>query len=554
MNEKSYVKKFIEQPIKDNWNLPAFTDYKKETFTYAEVARKIARFHLMFEKAGVKKGDKIALIGKNSARWGIVYLSVISYGAVIVPILSDFHSNDIHHIVNHSDAVALFLNKNIWDKIDENKMPNLRAIISLDDFNILAQKKRENVKKAFGNLDKSFEKKYGKNFTKDKVVYNANSKNELASIVYTSGTTGFSKGVMLPYQSLYANVNFAWQNMKLEAGYKTVSFLPLAHSFGCAFDFLWPFSRGVHIHFLSRIPTPQIILKAFAEVKPDIIFAVPLILEKIYKKQILPILNKKSVNLISKVPILNSVVYKKIKDKLDTAFGGNFSQIILGGAPLSKEVNDFLKKIKFRYTVGYGMTECGPLISYNHWSTTKSGSAGKIITPLTAKIDSDNPQKKAGEIMVKGANVMLGYYKNKEATEKVLDSNGWLHTGDLGVLDKDNFVYIRGRNKSMILGPSGENIYPEEIEAVINNMPLVQESVVVDDQNNKLVALIYPDYEDADKQGLSDSSIEKLIKDLRTEINNNLPRYKQISRIQIYPNEFEKTPKKSIKRFLYHID
>ena len=554
MTDKNFVRDFIEQPIKDHWNITSMSDYKSESFTYAEVAKKIARLHIMFEACDVKKGDKIALIGKNSSRWAMVYLASVTYGAVIVPILSDFHANDIHHIINHSDSVALFLSEEIWNNVDENKISNVRAIINLKDFSVLTQKRKEKVQEVYDTLDDLFQKKYGDSFGPESVNYGDIPNSELGVISYTSGTTGFSKGVMLPLNSLAANLKFAWNNLDLFAEERIVSFLPLAHSFGCAFDFLWPFSRGAHIHFLSRIPTPQIILSAFGDVKPHVIFSVPLIMEKIYKKQILPMLGKTPVKLMTKVPGINNMIYKKIKDKLSNAFGGNFKEIILGGAPMSKEVGQFFDKIKFKYTVGYGMTECGPLIAYESWDKTKPGSAGRIIDPLTARIDSDDPEKKVGEIMVKGENVMRGYYKNPEATEKVLDADGWLHTGDLGIIDKDGFVFIRGRNKSMILGPSGENIYPEEIEAQINNMPYVQESVVISDEKNRLKALVYPDYEEADAKNLSDDDLQKIIQDLRIEVNKKLPKFKQISRIKLFPNEFEKTPKKSIKRFMYEVE
>ena len=554
MTDKNFVKDFIEQPIKDHWNITSMSDYKSESFTYAEVAKKIARLHIMFEECDVKKGDKIALIGKNSSRWAMVYLASVTYGAVIVPILSDFHANDIHHIINHSDSVALFLSEDIWNNVDENKISNVRAIISLKDFSVLTQKRKEKVQEVYDTLDDLFQKKYGDSFGPESVDYGDIPNSELGVISYTSGTTGFSKGVMLPLNSLAANLKFAWNNLDLFAEERIVSFLPLAHSFGCAFDFLWPFSRGAHIHFLSRIPTPQIILSAFGDVKPHVIFSVPLIMEKIYKKQILPMLDKTPVKLMTKVPGINNLIYKKIKDKLSDAFGGNFKEIILGGAPMSKEVGQFFDKIKFKYTVGYGMTECGPLIAYESWDKTKPGSAGRIIDPLTAKIDSGDPENKVGEILLKGENVMRGYYKNPEATEKVLDADGWLHTGDLGIIDKDGFVFIRGRNKSMILGPSGENIYPEEIEAQINNMPYVQESVVISDEKNRLKALVYPDYEEADAKNLSDDDLQKIIQDLRIEVNKKLPKFKQISRIKLFPNEFEKTPKKSIKRFMYEVE
>ena len=543
---------YIEDSILKNWDLPALTDYKGSTYHYKDVARKITRIQLMFDQCDVKKGDKIALIGKNSANWAMTYLAIVSYGAVVVPILPDFPPDDIHHIVNHSDSVILFVENNIWENLDESSMPELRAIISLSDFNILIEGKKEKVLENFNQLNKIYIEKYGEEgVSKDQFELEKISNKEIGVLNYTSGTTGFSKGVMIPLNSLSANVRYARYNMPLEAADNIVSFLPLAHTYGCAFEFLWPFTIGCHIHFLTRTPSPKIIISAFQEIKPAIVIAVPLILEKIYKKQILPTIQKKSLKLLMSLPVLDKTIYKKIKQKLTDSFGGNFHEVVIGGAPLNKDVEKFLKKINFPYSLGYGMTECGPLISYANWDKTKFGSAGKLVDTLDIKIDSTDPYNEVGEIMVKGENLMYGYYKNEDDTKKALDEEGWLHTGDLGIIDKDNFVFIKGRSKSLILGPSGENIYPEEIESKLNNQPYIQESLVLE-KDNKLVALVYPDYEKADEEGIKDeNTLQEIIEESKKEVNQELPKFKQVSKIKLYPTEFEKTPKKSIRRFLY---
>ncbi|MFP3859983.1 MAG: AMP-binding protein [Bacteroidales bacterium] len=543
---------YIETSIRNNWDLPALTDYKGSTYYYKDVARKISRIHIMFEECDVKKGDKIALIGKNSANWAMTYLAVISYGAVVVPVLPDFHPDDMHHIVNHSDSVILFVEDNIWENLDEATMPNLRAIISLNDYKILIESKKEEVQKNLNKLEDIYTKKYGKDgLSQEQFELEKVSNKEIGVLNYTSGTTGFSKGVMLPLNSLSANIRFARYNLPLQPGDKIVSFLPLAHTYGCAFEFLWPFTIGCHIHFLTRTPSPKIIINAFKEIKPSIVIAVPLILEKIYKKQILPTVTKKSMKVLMNLPMLDKAIYKKINQKLTDSFGGNFKEVVIGGAPLNKDVEKFLKKINFPYTVGYGMTECGPLISYANWDKTKFGSAGKLVDTLDIKIDSEDPYNEVGEIMVKGENLMYGYYKNDEATRNAIDSEGWLHTGDLGVIDKENFVFIKGRSKSMILGPSGENIYPEEIESKLNNMPYIQESLVLQ-KENRLVALVYPDYEKADSEGIkNENKLQEIIEENKKQVNEELPKFKQIAQVKLHPTEFEKTPKKSIRRYLY---
>jgi len=541
---------YIQDSLKENWERPAFSDYKGSSYKYSDVARKIAKMHIMFEECNVKKGDKIALVGKNSSHWAVSYLAVISYGATIVPILPDFHPNDIHHIVNHSDSVVLFTGDHIWENLDEKSMPNLRAIFSLTDFKILIQGSKENIHKIYNKLPELYEQVYPGGITPEKLVFDEVSNEEVGVLNYTSGTTGFSKGVVLPLNSLAANIRYAHRNMPLNSGDHIVSFLPLAHTYGCAFEFLWPFTIGCHIHFLTRTPSPKIIIQAFQEVKPAIIITVPLIIEKIYKKQILPLLGKKSMQFLMNLPLLDKAIYSKIRNKLNDVFGGNFKEVVLGGAAINKDVERFLNKIKFNYSVGYGMTECGPLISYANWDKTKFSSSGKLVDTLEIKIDSDDPYKITGEILVRGENVMYGYYKNIEATEQAIDKDGWLHTGDMGIIDKENFVFIKGRNKSLILGPSGENIYPEEIEAKLNNMPYVQESVVVE-KDNKLIALVYPDFETIDHENISEIQLNQLMAQNKNHVNLTLAKYMQLSSIKICSEAFAKTPKQSIKRFLY---
>ncbi|MGE0079641.1 MAG: AMP-binding protein [Bacteroidales bacterium] len=547
MVEYNYVKDFVEKSIKEHWNLPALTDYKGETYTYGDVAQQIHRIHRILEIWGVKQGDKIALIGRNNSNWGIIYLATVSYGAVIVPILPDFSSSDIHNIVNHSDSVILFVGEMIWGNLDELAMPNLKAILSIKDFNILVNRD-VNANDAYNKQRQQIEDEIH-SLNIDTINYPEISNSQLGVISYTSGTTGFSKGVMLSLNSLAANVDFGRKNIGLVAGDNIVSFLPLAHAFGCAFEFLMPFTVGCHITFLTKIPSPNVILQAFGEIKPRLVLAVPLIIEKIYKKQLLPKISTPAMKILMNIPLLNLIIYKKINQKLTDVFGGNFLEIVIGGAALNPEVDSFLRKIKFKYTVGYGMTECGPLISYSGWRTNPNGSCGKPINYLEIKIDSNDPQNEAGEILIRGENVMDGYYKNPEATSKTL-IDGWLHSGDLGIVDKKGFVHIRGRSKSMILGPSGQNIYPEEIEARLNNLPYIQESLIVE-QKGKLVGLIYPDYESMQQEGLNDNDIEPVLEQHRVELNKHLPQYSQVTKLTVYNQEFEKTPKKSIKRFLY---
>lgn len=538
--------RYIETSIRKNWTINALSDYKGESFTYEETAFHILRFHKLFAELKIKRGDKIALIGKNSARWGIVYLSVVSYGAVVVPILPEFKAEDIHNIVNHSDSLILFCGDGVYNEIDSNKLKGIMGIISVNDYNLKVSKS-DKLKMTF---DKSMSDAKQISNPEDFVLPET-ANNELAVISYTSGTTGFSKGVMLSHNSLTANVRFAQNNMPLKPGDPIVSFLPLAHTYGCAFEFLFPFTIGCHITFLTKTPSPQIITQAFREIRPALILSVPLVIEKIYKKQIIPVISKPSMKFLLKIPGIRNLLYKKINRKLTDVFGGNFSEIVIGGAPLNFEAETFFRKIKFKYTVGYGMTECGPLISYASWRINKEGSSGKAVDTLEIKIDSPDQQNIVGEIIVKGDNVMLGYYKNEKATKEIIDRDGWLHSGDLGLIDKDGLLFIKGRSKSLLLGANGKNIYPEELEATINNKYCVAESLVVQ-RGEKLVALIFPDKETIEANNISQEELKRILDGHLKEVNTNVPAYMNISRYEIYAEEFVKTPKRSIKRFLYN--
>jgi long-chain acyl-CoA synthetase len=552
MMKENFVE-FIENSIRKNWSLNAFADYKGKSMSYADVAERIAKLHMVFEAFGVQPGDKVALFGKNSTHWGVAYLATITYGAVTVPILPDFKPSDVHHIVNHSDSVLLFSADYLYEPLEESKMENIRGTISLADFSIISKKKPDQVVDLLNRLEEAFTNKFGETFSPDSIQFQKVPNDSLAVISYTSGTTGFSKGVMIPHNSLIANVVYANNNMPLQPGDAIVSFLPLAHAYGCAFEFLWPFTLGCHITFLTKTPSPQIILQAFKEIRPRLVLSVPLVIEKIYKKQLLPAISKPHMKAILGIPGLNKAIHKKIRQKLVDVFGGNFHEVVIGGAALNNDVELFFHKIQFPFSIGYGMTECGPLISYANWDKTKLGSAGKLVDNMEVKIDSPDPYKQVGEIMVRGENVMYGYYKNEEATRQALDEEGWLHTGDLGLIDEENFIFIKGRSKSMILGPSGQNIYPEEIEAKYNNLKYVVESVVVE-KNEKLVALVYPDYELLDKQGIGETELLAILEENRQQLNKELPAYMNVSAIKLHPEEFEKTPKKSIKRFLYTIE
>ena len=549
MLKENFVKT-LETSITSNWNFPALANYTEGYLSYGKVAEKIHLLHSIFKQSSIKQGDKVAVIGKNSVNWAITYLATVSYGAVIVPILPDFKPEDVHHIVNHSDSVLFFTSEQIFDNLDETQMPNLEAIFSLEKFSVFYSKKKEFVEHV-QNAEQTHLQKY-QAFTPEVVKFPDIKNDQLAAIVYTSGTTGFSKGVMLPHNSLMANVRYAQRNMPLKAGDKLLSFMPLAHSYGCAFEFLFPFTLGCHITFLSKIPSPKIIVKAFQDVKPHLILSVPLIIEKIYKKHIKPALNKGAIKKIKKIPVLKNIVHKKVYAKLVDVFGGNFYEIVIGGAALNKEVETFLTQIKFPFTIGYGMTECGPLVSYSAWNKRKLETVGLPVDTLEVKIDSEDQEKIVGEILVRGENVMDGYYKNEQATESTIDKDGWLHTGDLGLIDRDGHIYIKGRSKDMILGPSGQNIYPEEVEAKLNNMPFVQESLILD-RSGSLIALVYPDLEMMDAENVSETDIIKIMDDNRRDLNNQLPSYINLVKIELYPEEFEKTPTKKIKRFLHTI-
>ena len=546
--EKSFIS-FVERSIVNNWDLNALTDYNGATLQYKDVARKIEKLHIIFEESGVKKGDKIALCGRNSAHWGVAFLATLTYGAVVVPVLHEFKADTVHNIVNHSDAKLLFVGDMVWENLNEAFMPNLEGIILMTDFNLLVSRS-ERLTHAREHLNEMFGKKFPKNFRKEHVAYDKDEPEELAMINYTSGTTSYSKGVMLPYRSLWSNTQFAYEVLNLKSGDKVVSMLPMAHMYGLAFEFLYEFCVGCQIFFLTRMPSPKIIFQAFNEVKPNIIISVPLILEKIIKKSVLPKLEKTSMKLLLKVPILNDKIKGKIKDGVISALGGRFYEVIVGGAAFNSEVEMFLKKIDFPCTVGYGMTECGPIISYEDWKNFRQGSCGKAAPRMEIKIDSPDPENIVGEILCKGENVMLGYYKNSEATAEVLEADGWLHTGDLGVMDREGNLFIKGRSKNMLLGASGQNIYPEEIEEQLNNMPYVSESIVIQ-KEEKLVALIYPDFEEAFRNNLSSKDVERIMEENRVELNKQIPAYSQIASVRIYHEEFEKTPKKSIKRYLY---
>ena len=539
----------IENSIKEHWDLPAFSDYNGHTFHYKDVARRIEKFHIILEHAGIKKGDKVALVGRNSSNWAICFFGILAYGAVAVPILHEFKPDNIHHIVNHSEAKAVLAASSNWENMNERMMPDVKLFMMLDNFSIIHSKSKE-VRVVRDRINEYFGKKYPRSFTSNDVRYHVEKLEELAVLNYTSGTTSFSKGVMLPYRSLWSNLTFAFGVFGKLPGEQVISMLPMAHMYGLAFEILNSVNKGCHVHFLTRTPSPKIIAEAFTTIKPALILAVPLIIEKIIKNKVFPELEKPLIKLLLKVPYIDQKVLDTISAKLTASFGGNFGEIVIGGAAINKEVETFLHSIHFRYTVGYGMTECGPLVSYAQWDEFKPGSVGRIVDRMEVRIDSEDPENKVGEILVKGMNVMLGYYKNPEATKAVMMPDGWMRTGDLGTLDKDGFLYIRGRSKTMILGPSGQNIYPEEIEDRLNNMLYVAESLIIS-QGGKLVALIYPDWEQVDKAGIQHSEIEKLMQTNIDQVNEEMPNYSKITCFKLYQEEFEKTPKRSIKRYLY---
>ena len=540
---------YIEQSIIKNWDKDSLTDYKGITLQYKDVARKIAKFHIVLESAGIQPGDKIAVCGRNSAHWAVTFLATITYGAVIVPILHEFKADNIHNIVNHSEAKLLFVGDQAWENLNEDAMPLLEGIASLTDFSSLVSR-NEKLTYAFEHRNAIYGQRYPKNFRPEHICYRKDRPEELAIINYTSGTTGYSKGVMLPYRSIWSNVAYCFEMLPVKPGDHIVSMLPMGHVFGMVYDFLYGFSAGAHIYFLTRMPSPKIISQSFSEIKPRVISCVPLIVEKIIKKDILPKVDSKIGKLLLKVPIVNDKIKSLARQAAMEIFGGNFDEIIIGGAPFNAEVEAFLKKIGFPYTIAYGMTERGPIICSSRWDTLKLASCGKATTRMEVRIDSPDPKTHAGEIVCRGANMMLGYYKNPEATAQIIDVNGWLHTGDLGVMDEEGYVTVRGRSKNMLLTSSGQNIYPEEIESKLNNMPYVAESLIVL-QHDKLVALIYPDFDDAFAHGLQQADIIKVMEANRVELNQQLPNYSQISKVKIHFEEFEKTAKKSIKRFMY---
>lgn len=540
---------YIEQSIINNWHRNALTDYKGITLQYKDVARKIAKFHIVLESAGIQPGDKIAVCGRNSAHWAVTFLATVSYGAVIVPILHEFKADNIHNIVNHSEAKLLFVGDQVWENLNEDRMPLLEGIASLTDFSALLSR-NEQLTYAFEHRNEIYGQRYPKNFRAEHVSYYKEQPEDLIIINYTSGTTGYSKGVMLPCRSLWSNIAYCHEMRPLSPGDTIVSMLPLGHVFGMVYDFLYGFSAGAHLYFLTRMPSPKIISQSFSEIKPKLISCVPLIVEKIIKKDILPKLDNKIGKLLLKVPIISDKLKASARQTAMEIFGGNFNDIIIGGAPFNAEVEAFLKKIGFPYTIAYGMTECGPIICSSRWEDLKQASCGKATSRMEVKIDSPAPQTQAGEIICKGANLMLGYYKNQEATDQIIDKDGWLHTGDLAVMDEEGNVTVRGRSKNLLLTSSGQNIYPEEIESKLNNLPYVSESIIVL-QNDKLVALIYPDFDDAFAHGLQQSDIERAMEANRVELNQQLPSYSQLTKVKIHFEEFEKTAKKSIKRFMY---
>ncbi len=552
--------KLYEKSFRENRELPALTDYfKNESFSYYELAKEVAKIHLIFKKVGIKQGDKIALIGRNNPRWCITYISTITYGAVIVPILQDFTPTDVIHIINHSESRLLFLGDNFWDVIDEDQIKQIEAVFSLTDFHVIYERDGKSITKFQADILKNYRAKYPRGFSVSDIKYPDIPNDSLCLLNYTSGTTGYSKGVMLTVNNLTGNVLFAMNAKNTQTGHnyfqqgmRTLSFLPLAHAYGCAFDFLTPLAVGGHVTLLGRIPSPKILLEGMALVKPTIICCVPMILEKVYRKQVQPMLEKGPLPIAMRIPLLNSAIHAVIRKKMIDAFGGNVAIFIVGGAPMNQETEAFLMKIKFPITIGYGMTECAPLISFTPDNEFKASSCGRYIKEhIDVKIDSPDPEKVAGEILVHGEHVMLGYYKNEKDTKKVLEDDGWLHTGDMGTMDPDGTLYIRGRSKTMILSSNGQNIYPEEIEDRLNNMYMVLESLVLDAGNGRLKALVVPDYELADSEGVDKSELPAIMEKNLQDLNAQLAAYERVAEIALYPTEFEKTPKRSIKRYLY---
>lgn len=540
---------YIEHSIKTHWNHQALSDYKGVTYSYSDVAIEIAKFHILFEESGIRQGEKIALCSRNMAHWGIAFLATLSYGAVAIPILHEFKPDNIHHIINHSEARILFVGEPIWEELDRKNMPELETVFKMEDFSIL-HNANQKLNPVHTHLNELFGKKYPHQFTPDDVHYNPDQPERLAMINYTSGTTNASKGVMLSYRSIWSNLKYALDKMGYNPGERLVSILTMAHMYGLAFELIYPFASGTHVYFISRTPSPKIINEIFAEVRPNLIVAVPLIIEKIIKHRVLPQLEKFHIRLAWKIPYIGQKLREAIRQQIVDAFGGRFKLIAIGGAALNHEVEKFLSSVRFPYTVGYGMTECGPAISYDDWETFRVGSCGKAVDRMEIQINSSDPENIVGEIVVRGDNVMNGYYKNPEATEAAIDKDGWLHTGDLGIIDHDGYLFIKGRSKNMILGSSGQNIYPEEIEDRLNAMPYVAESLVIE-HDGKLIALVYPDYEQAKKDSVTSEALQRIMEEDRKQLNHALPAYSQITRLKVRETEFEKTPKRSIKRYLY---
>ena len=543
------VNKLIEKSFKANWERPALSNYQGLTLSYKDVARRIAKLQIAFEECGLEKGDKVAICSRNQANWGVCFLAATTYGAVAVPILHEFKADNIHHLVNHSEAKVLFVDEVIWEGLSAEEMPGLYVVVQINTFKFLYTK-TEKIAYVREHLNELFGRRYPNTFEANDLHYYEDSADELAVINYTSGTSGFSKGVMIPYRALYSNIQFAHEDAMpmLKAGMSVVAMLPSAHMYGMMFEFLFEMTIGMHVHFLTRVPSPKIIMQAFADIKPDVIIAVPLIIEKVYKSKLKPIIDKNK--LIMNLPILDQYIQKKFNTELTQSFGGKFEEVILGGAAFNPEVEKFFHKIGFHFTVGYGMTECSPIICYAHWDKAKVGSCGRPALNMQIRVDSDDPRNVPGEVQVYGPNVCLGYYKNEKATQESFTDDGWFRTGDMGIIDEDGYLFLRGRSKCMILGPSGQNIYPEELEAVINNVMYVVESLVIEDDGG-LTALIYPDYHQGDLDGISRKDLEQRILSGLPEVNKQLPGYAQIKKIEFMPEDFERTPKRSIKRYLY---
>lgn len=547
--EYQSLNKLLEKSFRENWEREALSNYQGATLTYKDLATRIAYLHLDFEQCGLQKGDKVALCSRNQANWGVSFLAAMTYGAVPVPILHEFKAENIHYLVNHSEAKVLFVDEVIWEGLSESEMPDLQVIVQMSTLKYIYTKDPA-MSDTMDKLSEVFAQRYPEGFRPEDINYHLDSPEELALINYTSGTSGFSKGVMLPYRSLMCNIRLAreWAEPQLNCESEIVAMLPSAHMYGMMFEFLFEMTIGAHVHFLTRVPSPKVIMKAFSEIHPDIIIAVPLIIEKVYKSQIKPIVDRNKMYM--RIPIVDQYIQKKIRNGMIEAFGGRFEEIILGGAAFNPEVEQFLRKIHFPFTVGYGMTECGPIVTYAKWYKSRKGSCGIAIPGCQIRIDSKNPHKEPGEIQIKGDNVFLGYYKNREATRKSFTNDNWFKTGDIGVMDSDGFLYLRGRSKCMILGPSGQNIYPEELEAVINNVTYVIESLVIEDKGG-LTALVYPDYHQGELDGMNREELEARLTSGLPEINKLLPAYAQIRRMEFIPEDFERTPKRSIKRYLY---